>query len=107
MLINNHRVGFLHKHLHSNSCTNFRLNLIPAVKKTQMLFLTKLTEVDIVNYIGESIDKRNFQFRVMGAVTPPDRLSLSCPNCSNNRRYHKIFKIPILSLFLCIFVSSV
>lgn len=59
-----------------------RLRLIPAVRQSPpMLFLTKLTDVNLVSYIGESVDARSFQFRVMGAVAN------SCSKHPSHGRY--------------------
>lgn len=69
-------------------CTNniFRLGLIPAVKQSNpMLYLTKLTEANIVSYLGSSLDTQSFQYRMMGALQP--QLALPCSTHSNSGRY--------------------
>lgn len=72
-----------------------RLNLIPTVKNTPRLLLTRLTETDIATFIGNAIETHSLQYNVMGkAFINRDQLALQLnqqsSSQSDNRRYNKI-----------------
>lgn len=61
------------------------------MKKAPILFLTKITDVNIVNYVGETIDKHSFQYKAISAVVNRNHLALPCSN-PNHGRYQNITK---------------